>query len=124
MSALTVATKDLRESSLLSGGMPSGGMASRPIIRGRIVTPKGASVVDLFRAGLAPRGLSREQAAAYVGISVGTFDAMTQDGRMPRPKQINARKVWDRHQLDRSFAALPDDSGAVDSDDVWSAAAV
>lgn len=84
------------------------------------MTGKGAAVIDLARAGLAPRGLSRDQAAAYIGVSSGLFDVMLIDGRMPRPKQINGRKVWDRHQLDRAFAALPDDTGAVDSDDVWS----
>ena len=56
---------------------------------------------------LAPRGLSREQAAAYVGISPSLFDMAVKDGRMPAPKRINARTVWDRLQLDAAFAALP-----------------
>jgi hypothetical protein len=30
---------------------------------------------------------------------------------MPKPKRINRRTVWDRHQLDRAFDALPDDGG-------------
>lgn len=58
---------------------------------------------------LAPRGLQREAAAGYVGISVGKFDEMVGDGRMPRPKLIDRRKVWDRNALDRAFDALPDD---------------
>jgi hypothetical protein len=32
---------------------------------------------------------------------------MVKDGRMPAPKRINSRTVWDRLQLDVSFAALP-----------------
>jgi predicted DNA-binding transcriptional regulator AlpA len=56
---------------------------------------------------LPPRGLSREQAAAYVGVSVTTFDLMVADGRMPQPREINRRNVWDRIELDEAFARLP-----------------
>ena len=56
-----------------------------------------------------PRGLSRVRAAAYVGVSPGTFDVMVADGRMPRPKRINSRVIWDRRQLDEAFEALPDE---------------
>ena len=56
---------------------------------------------------LPPRGLSRVQAAAYVGVSPSLYDEMVVDGRMPPAKRINARKVWDRVQLDEAFAALP-----------------
>jgi hypothetical protein len=59
---------------------------------------------------LAPRGLQREAAAGYVGISATKFDEMVLDGRMPRAKLIDRRKVWDRNALDRAFDALPDDS--------------
>ena len=54
------------------------------------------------------RGLSRPQAAHYVGVSPSTFDAMVADGRMPKPKVINTRTVWDRYALDVAFDALPD----------------
>jgi predicted DNA-binding transcriptional regulator AlpA len=53
-----------------------------------------------------PRGLSRVQAAAYVGVSPSLFDEMVADGRMPSPKIINSRRVWDRRELDVSFDAL------------------
>jgi predicted DNA-binding transcriptional regulator AlpA len=62
---------------------------------------------NILPHSLAPRGLSREQAAAYVGISPSLFDMLVKDGRMPAPKRINARTVWDRVQLDEAFAALP-----------------
>ena len=58
---------------------------------------------------LAPRGLQREAAAGYVGVSSTKFDAMVHDGRMPKPTLIDRRKVWDRNALDRAFEALPDD---------------
>jgi predicted DNA-binding transcriptional regulator AlpA len=55
-----------------------------------------------------PRGLKRTQAAAYVGVSPSLFDEMVADGRMPQPKRINSRVVWDRKLLDEAFEALPD----------------
>ena len=72
---------------------------------------------DILPPSLPPRGLSRVQAAAYIGIGVTLFDQLIADGRMPKPKRINARTVWDREQLDAAFAALPDDS---ERDDQWS----
>ena len=55
---------------------------------------------------LAPRGLSRVQAAEYIGVGVTKFDEMVSDGRMPRPKRIDGRTVWDRIRLDEAFDAL------------------
>ena len=61
---------------------------------------------------LAPRGLSRVQAAEYIGVGVTKFDEMVSDGRMPRPKRIDGRTVWDRIKLDAAFAALDDGAGS------------
>ena len=36
------------------------------------------------------RGLQREMAARYVGISATKFDEMVDDGRMPKPKRSRA----------------------------------
>jgi predicted DNA-binding transcriptional regulator AlpA len=55
-----------------------------------------------------PRGLSRTEAAEYIGISPSLFDEMVKDGRMPSPIRINSRTVWDRKQLDEAFEALKD----------------
>lgn len=55
-----------------------------------------------------PRGLNRVNAAEYVGTGTTLFDEMVRDGRMPQPKQINGRVVWDRFALDAAFEALPD----------------
>jgi predicted DNA-binding transcriptional regulator AlpA len=62
---------------------------------------------DVLPLSLPPRGLSRVEAAAYIGVSPSLFDQMVDDGRMPKPKTINARLVWDRFQLDEAFTALP-----------------
>ena len=71
--------------------------------------------------GVLPRGLCREQAAEYVGVSPTKFDQMIADGRMPKPKRVDARVIWDRLQLDSAFAALPDEN---DRDDIWSKVAL
>jgi hypothetical protein len=52
------------------------------------------------------RGLSRDEAAMYIGISAGKFDEMVADGRMPAPIRIDTRKVWDIRSLDLAFDAL------------------
>jgi predicted DNA-binding transcriptional regulator AlpA len=52
------------------------------------------------------------QAAFYVGVGTSLFDEMVQDGRMPRPKRINSRTVWDRLALEEAFAALPSEYDA------------
>ena len=66
---------------------------------------------EVLPPSLPPRGLSRVAAVAYIGISPSLFDIMVKDGRMPRPKRINARTVWDRKRLDEAFDALPDEEG-------------
>ncbi len=76
---------------------------------------------NILPTSLPPRGLSRVQSAAYIGVSPTLFDEMVDDGRMPKPTRINARTVWDRHKLDEAFAALSDDG---DGDDPWSAVRV
>jgi predicted DNA-binding transcriptional regulator AlpA len=52
------------------------------------------------------RGLSRDEAAMYIGISATKFDEMVIDGRMPPPVKIDTRRVWDIRSLDLAFDAL------------------
>ena len=66
-----------------------------------------AAKSNVLPLSLPPRGLSRVEAAAYIGVSPSTFDTMVSDGRMPTPKRVNRRTVWDRQQLDVAFSALP-----------------
>lgn len=56
-----------------------------------------------------PRGLGRDEAARYVGVGSTKFDEMVKDGRMPKPKRVDGRTVWDRIALDASFSDLPDE---------------
>lgn len=81
----------------------------------------------LLPPSLAPRGLSRVEAASYVGISPVTFDRMIEDGLMPPAKSIGGRRIWDRLALDKAFHDLPDEAhnGNEHPDNsVWSRAAV
>lgn len=59
-----------------------------------------------------PRGLSRENAARYIGVGLTKFDEMVKDGRMPRPKRIDGRVVWDRFKIEAAFTDLPGDEQA------------
>ena len=61
---------------------------------------------------LPPRGLSRTESAAYIGVSPSLFDMMVKDGRMPKPKSINSRTVWDIRRLDKFFDELPSNDEA------------
>lgn len=57
---------------------------------------------------LAPRGLSRPEAAAYFGVSPSLFDRMVKDRLAPAPTRVYGRVLWDRHKLDLAFDALSD----------------
>lgn len=55
----------------------------------------------------APRGISRTAAANYIGVGTTKFDEMVKDGRMPAPKMIDSRVIWDRWEIDVAFDELP-----------------
>jgi predicted DNA-binding transcriptional regulator AlpA len=54
--------------------------------------------------------MSREVAARWIGVGTTKFDQMVSDGRMPKPKRIDGRVIWDRYALDAAFSDLPDES--------------
>jgi hypothetical protein len=53
------------------------------------------------------RGLSRVEAAFYLGISPSKFDELRKDGRVGPAHIIGGRKVWDVRDLDETFDASP-----------------
>jgi predicted DNA-binding transcriptional regulator AlpA len=55
-----------------------------------------------------PRGLNREEAARYIGVGATKFDEMVADRRMPRPKRVDGRVIWDRLRIDAAFSDLPE----------------
>lgn len=68
------------------------------------------AVAREFRAKSQPRrGLRREEAAIYVGVSPTKFDDWVKKGLMPKPKRADDVVVWDQRKLDLAFEALPDD---------------
>lgn len=59
------------------------------------------------RAATQPRrGLDRDEAAIYVGVTLATFDQMVSDGRLPKPSEFDGEIVWDMVQLDRAMDRL------------------
>ncbi|SDQ27757.1 hypothetical protein [Pseudovibrio sp. Tun.PSC04-5.I4] len=65
---------------------------------------------------VAPRGLSKPQAASYIGVSVGLFDLLVSEHKMPKAKQIASRKVWDVFEIDQAFEILPHDGAEISHD--------
>jgi predicted DNA-binding transcriptional regulator AlpA len=62
------------------------------------------------QTSLWPRGLSRDQAATYLGISRTSFQKLVDAGTMPRGKRITkGRVVWDRAELDHHFDHIDED---------------
>ena len=55
------------------------------------------------------RGLRRDDAALYCGLSPSTFDRWVEDGAMPQPIRRGGVVLWDVHRIDRAFEALSDD---------------
>jgi predicted DNA-binding transcriptional regulator AlpA len=62
---------------------------------------------DAARRPTPRRGLSCAESADYIGVSVTKFLEMVEDGRMPKPKEIDRRRVWCIRALDRDFDMLP-----------------
>jgi hypothetical protein len=73
--------------------------------------------INCLPASLPPRGLRREAAASYIGVSPSKFDELVSGGLMPKPKRINRRTIWDRFRLDEAFEALPSDE--TDANNPW-----
>lgn len=63
------------------------------------------------------RGLSRVEAAGYIGVSPTTFDKLVAAGEMPSPKRIGTRRIWDCRALDLAFDALPGEDSAPETND-------
>lgn len=68
-----------------------------------------STIINALRAHGPRRGLNREEAAIYVGISPSKFDELVKDGRMPKPKKIDARRVFDVRALDLAFEQLTEE---------------
>lgn len=67
---------------------------------------------DMLPLSCPPRGLSRVEAARYIGVSPTKFDQLVDSGRMPRPKRLDGRVLWDVRALDLAFDEIPEDGSA------------
>ncbi len=65
------------------------------------------------------RALSEGEAALYVGIGASKFRELVHAGRMPRPRILDTRRLWDVDDLDAAFKNLPLDGGA-EQENSWS----
>ena len=54
----------------------------------------------------APRGLSADEAARYIGVGRTMFDELVASRKMPRPKRIGSRVIYDRFEVDACFTDL------------------
>lgn len=70
-------------------------------------------------ASVSPRLLRRERAAAYLDISIGSFDKLVREGALPAPKVLHSFKVWDRSDLDAMADALPYEGESSTCDASW-----
>jgi predicted DNA-binding transcriptional regulator AlpA len=75
----------------------------------------------LADVGIAPRLLTREQAAAYCGVGTATFTAWVRRGIIPSP--VSATHRWDRKAIDAALDVLSriDDKLEGNALDQWKA---
>jgi predicted DNA-binding transcriptional regulator AlpA len=63
-------------------------------------------------------GLGEIEAAAAIGVSASKFRLLVKEGRMPRPRRIDNRSVWDVDELRAAFKALPHE-GEAQGSNTW-----
>lgn len=56
------------------------------------------------------RGLSRVEAAAYIGISPSKLDELRRANRIAPPKVLDGRLIFTTERLDEFLDALPDEN--------------
>ena len=53
------------------------------------------------------RGLNRKEAADYIGVGSTKFFELVKAKRMPVPRLLDKRVIWDKEELDEAFDRLP-----------------
>ncbi len=53
------------------------------------------------------RGLSKVEAAEYIGVGTTKFDEMVNTQIMPSPRLAGNKTLWDLRELDDYFERLP-----------------
>ena len=62
------------------------------------------------------RGLDEREAAVYLSLSPTQFRQLVLRGKMPRPRLIGKRRVYDIEELDLAFGTMPREGGAFEDD--------
>ncbi len=57
------------------------------------------------------RGLDESESAVYLSLSPSFFRQLVSEKRMPRPRIVGGRRIWDVEELDLAFKALPREGG-------------
>lgn len=67
-------------------------------------------------------GYRREDAAAFIGVSVTKFTSMVKEGRMPQPCRLDGCVIWRADDLIEAFNRLTGrDTGRLHvEEDTWS----
>lgn len=63
-------------------------------------------------------GLGEMEAATAIGVSASKFRLLVKEARMPRPRRIDGRAVWDVDELRAAFKSLPHE-GESEGSDTW-----
>ena len=63
-------------------------------------------------------GLGEAEAAAAIGVSATKFRMLVKDRRMPSPRHLDGRNIWDVDELRAAFKALPHE-GEREMSDSW-----
>jgi excisionase family DNA binding protein len=65
------------------------------------------------------RGLDEREAAVYLSLSPSFFRQLVEEGTMPKPRVLGARRIWDVLELDAAFDAIPHEGEVKPSDKGW-----
>lgn len=66
-----------------------------------------ANSMEAPRFRISPRrGLRAPEAALYIGVSVGKFNELVKERKMPEAIKVDNCAIWDIRALDSAFDAL------------------
>lgn len=62
---------------------------------------------DHLPPGVYPFAVPLDAAAALVGVSSNYFGQLVEEGRMPQPREIGRRVLWDTEEVKAAWRAIP-----------------
>ncbi|MDR3461720.1 MAG: hypothetical protein P4L76_05320 [Beijerinckiaceae bacterium] len=61
----------------------------------------------LFLTPTEKLGLTRLEAAAFIGVTPSAWDDLVANGDMPQARRLGAFERWDRRQVEAAFSLAP-----------------